>query len=963
MFDTSSVLEAVPRRRRWNSPFQWIVRRCGTIRGHIFIALLAINLITAALGGYATVVIDRAGLLVAKTFDQSLMSINYARAAATDFANIQAVFARRWISTDPAAQAKLDETISGLEETLADDLAIATERAQSKRAADAALHVQNAAKEWTIERRRLLEAKSDGAWEKLDRYALTVSQQIDMLINYTAGNGFTYRQIARDAVALDTKLTTVGTGLALVLSALVAWLLSQHITRPVAVASAVAKRIADGNLEGSIPQGSEDELGALLDAMKVMRDNIKVMMEREVHLRRSAQVRLADALESSREGIVVVDANGHVALANSQAAHFLGGMLEALNSDQDPFAIASGRLGKQEILPPGGDEPASEVRLSDGRWLRVSRSATQEGGYIALYSDISLQKDQEEKLKATNFFLDAALENMSQGLCLYGSDHRLKVFNRRFCEIYNLTPNALYPGIDFLHVIALSFAAGNHPAATLADLHAQEQRLIGAGATGSQLQELNGGRFIEITRQPTSEGGWVATYEDVTERRRAEDQIVFMARHDALTGLSNRIAFAGRIEEAISQIGRDAKCFAILCLDLDHFKEVNDTLGHPIGDKLLRLVAERLDACIREVDTVARLGGDEFAVLLRNLNHPDEAEVSARRIVMVLSEPYMIDTHEVSITVSIGISVAPSDGMLYDKLLKNAEVALSLAKVEARGAWRFFESEMDVRLQLRRAMESDLRNALEREEFEVFYQPLFDLRQNGICGFEALVRWFHPTRGLVSPVEFITLAEEMGLIVPLGEWMLNHACQEAMNWPSEIKVAVNVSAIQFKNNCLLQIAEAALKTSGLPAKRLELEITETVLLSKNQSTISTLHDLRDIGIGISMDDFGTGYSSLSYLRSFPFDKIKIDQSFVRTSSAKDGSRAIVSAMVALGASLGIRTSAEGVETKDQLNWLKEIGCNELQGYYFSEPVPARQIPQLFKKWGVVSALATVNAES
>jgi len=951
MVSESNVYDTHATRGKRVSPFAWLARLAGTIRGRILLALLAINIITTALGGYSAVVIERAGVLAAKTFDESLMSINYARAAAADFANMQAVFARRWIDTDPKAREKLDAALSTFEQTLTDDLTIAAERSQSTRAAEAATHVHAAAMEWSKAKQQLLEGLPEGDWAKLDQYSATVMQQIDLLINYTAGNGFTYRQNARDAVAIDTKLMIAGTGIALLLSAFIAWLLAQHITRPVAVASGVARRIADGKLDGEIPNGSDDELGALLDAMKVMRDNIKLMMEREVTLRRSAQVRLVDALESSREGIVVVDSSGSIALANSQATRFLGDSIEGVSSGRSIVTKSGPSISEGSLVPVEKTlETTSEIRLSDGRWLRVSRNATHDGGYIAVYSDISVLKQQEEALKATNLLLDAALENMSQGLCLYDADQRLKVVNRRFCDIFNIAPGDLRPGIDVSRVIELSVSSGNHPGQAVETLVEEERALFREGCNSTRLQQLSSGRYIEISRQPTLEGGWVATYEDVTERKRAEAQIIFMARHDALTGLANRIVFSERIEEAIAELGRSAQCFAVLCLDLDHFKEVNDTLGHPMGDKLLGLVAERLKACVREIDTVGRLGGDEFAILLRGLHRPEEAETLARRIVRVLSEPYLIETHPVTISVSIGISIAPNDGLLYDKLLKNADVALYLAKGDGRGTWRFFETEMDVRLQARRTLELDLRDALSNDEFEVYYQPLFDIAKNRIGAFEALVRWHHPVRGLVSPVDFIGLAEEIGLIVPLGEWVLNHACREAMNWPSYVKVAVNVSAIQFKNERLLPISIKALEDSGLPAQRLELEITESILLNQNLSTVATLHELREIGIRISMDDFGTGYSSLSYLRSFPFDKIKIDQSFIRTSSAKDGSRAIVRAMVTLGASLGIRTTAEGVETEDQLNWLREIGCDELQGYYFSRPVPAREIPHLFERW-------------
>ncbi len=934
------------------SPLTRLAQLAQTIRGRILTAFLAMSIITAALGGYAALGIRRAGVLVTKTFDESLMSINYARAASADFADMQVAFARRLSATKPETRTKLDRTISDLEENLTEDLQIAAERSQSLRAARAAAEVQNAADTWSEARRRLPENISfNAAWGELDPYAETVSQQIDLLVNYTAGDGFTYRQSARQQVAIATELALVGTIAALVLSGLVVLLLSRRITKPVAAASAVAKRIASGELEGEIPVGSADELGALLAAMRVMRDNIRAMMEREVAQRRTAQVRLADALESSREGIVVVDADHRIALANSQAKEFFGsamGLLEPGKSagaatQSNDLALATLSL---EGLPPGTEE----LRLPDGRWLRVSRSATADEGFITLYSDITVLKEQEAKLKATNLLLDAALDNMSQGLCLYDNEQRLKVVNRRFCEIFRLSPAQLRPGIVFRDVLDLSVAAGNHGDETADDLYAQEIPLISSRISATRFLELSQNRVILIARQPTADGGWVATYEDATERRRAEERIVFMARHDALTGLPNRMLFAERIEAAISQIGRVHNGFAVLSLDLDHFKQVNDTLGHPVGDALLRSVAERLQASVREVDTVARLGGDEFAILQPGLDKPDDAAILARRIVEVLSAPYEIEGNRLTISVSIGIAIAPGDGKAYDKLLKSADVALYLAKADGRAIWRFFEPEMDVRLQVRRALELDLRDALVNNEFQVFYQPIYDLHENKIGGFEALLRWNHPTRGLVAPTEFISLAEEIGLIVPLGEWVLATACAEAASWPKYIKLAVNVSVAQFKNELFVPMVTDNVRAASLSPRRLELEITESLLLNNTAATLAKLHQLRDFGIHIAMDDFGTGYSSLSYLRSFPFDKIKIDQSFIRTMSDKDGSRAIVRAITAMGGSLGIRTTAEGVETHEQLAWLRATGCDEAQGYLFSRPVPANKIPRLLMEW-------------
>ncbi|MEW6436145.1 MAG: EAL domain-containing protein [Pseudomonadota bacterium] len=945
-----SSLSAATRKPR--SPLGQLAQLAQTIRGRILTAFLAMSVITAALGGYAALGIRRAGVLVSKTFDESLMSINYARAASADFAAMQVAFARRWSATHPEVRVKLDKTITDLEENLSEDLQIAAERSQSLRAARAAAEVQSAADTWSDARRHLPDNLSlNAAWEALDPYAETVSEQIDLLVNYTAGDGFTYRQSARQQVAVATNLALFGTAGALVLSGLVVFLLSRRITKPVAAASAVAKRIASGQLDGEIPAGSADELGALLAAMSTMRDNIRAMMEREVAQRRTAQVRLADALESSREGIVVVDANHRIALANSQANEFFGNAMALLEPGRSAGAAAqSNDLASATLSVEGISPETDEIRLPDGRWLRVSRSGTEDGGFITVFSDISVLKDQEAKLTATNLLLDAALDNMSQGLCLYDSEHRLKVINRRFCEIFRLSPTQLRPGIVFRDVLTLSVAAGNHVDVSAEELYAQEFPLINQKIAATRFMELSNGRVILIARQPTADGGWVATYEDVTERRRAEERIVFMARHDALTGLPNRVLFAERIETAISQIGRGSSGFAVLSLDLDHFKQVNDTLGHPVGDELLRSAAERLHACVREVDTVSRLGGDEFAILQSGLEKPEDAVLLARRIVEILSVPYEIDGNRLTISVSIGIAVAPGDGMAYDKLLKSADVALYLAKADGRATWRFFEPEMDVRLQMRRALELDLRDALANNEFEVYYQPIFDLRENRIGGFEALLRWNHPTRGQVSPAEFISLAEEIGLIVPLGEWVLRTACAEAATWPKYIKLAVNVSVVQFKNDQFVSMVTSSVRAAGLAARRLELEITESLLLTNTNATLAKLHQLRDFGVHIAMDDFGTGYSSLSYLRSFPFDKIKIDQSFIRAMSDKDGSRALVRAMTAMGSSLGIRTTAEGVETQEQLAWLRAAGCDEAQGYLFSRPVPSNKIQRLLVEW-------------
>jgi diguanylate cyclase (GGDEF)-like protein len=927
----------------------------GTIRTQILICCLLMSAITATLGVYATSGIKHAADLVAKTFDESLMSINYARAAAADFSNMRAASARRRVSTDPEARAALDHEISNLEKTLHEDLNIAAERSQSALAVTAAGKVQQAADAWAALHRKVVleeDALGNPAGEKgqstqaasLDNYARIVDQQVDLLINYTAGDGFLFRQHALSAINRDINFNLVALAAALILSAFLSWRLSRRIIGPVAVASKAARSIAEGKLDVDIPAGGVDELGTLISAMGVMRNNIKDMMEREIAQRRSAQARLTDALETSQEGVVLLQADGQIALANSRASEFLAEAPDLLRCS--PFEDQWIENPLVDFAPATLDS-ASEARLPNGRWLRVSRSMTQERGVIVVFSDITALKKQEEQLHETNRRLDAALENMSQGLCLYDKNARLQVVNRRFCEIFNIPAGSVYAGMSFESVLMLSVMAGNHAGQNVADLLAERQRFLSREKIETYYQQLSDGRVICVRHRPAADGGWLTTCEDVTEQHLAESKITFMARHDALTQLPNRVLLAERIEHAIAQVGRGAG-FSILCLDLDNFKQVNDTLGHPVGDELLCAVADRLGACVREVDTVARLGGDEFAIIQADTQRPEDAERLARRIVECIAEPYEFDGQRVVIGCSVGISLSPSDGTSGEKLLKNADVALYRAKSEGRGIWRFFETEMDESLQKRRALELDLREALNRKEFELFYQPLYDVDLDKICGFEALLRWRHPTHGLVSPEQFISVAEEIGIIIPLGEWVLQQACQEAALWPDDLKVAVNVSSVQFRSPRLLEAFSSALAKSKLSPGRLELEITESVLLTNNGETTETLHKLRALGLRIALDDFGTGYSSLSYLRSFPFDKLKIDQSFVRDLTDAEGSKVIVRAIVSLGKSLGMRTTAEGVQNIAQLNYVAAEGCNEVQGYFFSKPIPASEIPSIIQ---------------
>ena len=541
--------------------------------------------------------------------------------------------------------------------------------------------------------------------------------------------------------------------------------------------------------------------------------------------------------------------------------------------------------------------------------------------------------------------LDAALNNMSQGLCMFDSDQRLLVWNRRFLAIFGLAPELLRPGMPARELIELTAGGSEIFRESADEIFAENERRWSEGTSSVFLRELTDGRAISIMHEPIASGGWLTTYEDITERRRAEAKISHMARHDALTNLPNRVLFREHMEESLGRLRRD-ESLAVLCLDLDRFKHVNDTLGHPVGDDLLQAVAVRLLGCVRESDVVARLGGDEFAVVQIGCNQPAEAAQLAARIIDVLSAPYDLKNHHVVVGASIGVAVTPTDGSDPDQLLKSADLALYRAKADGRGTYRFFEPAMDARAQTRRLLETELRTALRDGEFELYYQPIVQLGTDEIAAFEALVRWNHPRRGMVAPLDFISVAEESGLIVRLGAWVLRNACAEAATWSKPVRVAVNLSPMQFKSPELAQTVFSAIAASGLAPDRLELEITESALLQDTEATLATLHQLRSFGVRIAMDDFGTGYSSLSYLRSFPFDKIKIDRSFIHELSTRGDCQAIVRAVTGLGSSLGIATTAEGVETHEQLKLLRREGCTEVQGYLFSPPRPAAEVEEL-----------------
>ena len=541
--------------------------------------------------------------------------------------------------------------------------------------------------------------------------------------------------------------------------------------------------------------------------------------------------------------------------------------------------------------------------------------------------------------------LHAALEGMPQGLSMVDDQLQLIVCNARYSEMYDLPAELTQPRTP-LRSILVHRARHGTAAAGSDDFVAEELALAAERTTVTLEQQLHDGRIISLIKAPLNTGGSITIHMDVTEKRNSEKKIAFLAHHDALTGLANRVQLREHIEKTLKLGERGGKA-AILCLDLDNFKTVNDTLGHSVGDALLCAVASRLQALLRDDDLVSRTGGDEFAIVQAGHEPAMQASATlASLIVETVSAPFEIGDHTVVIGASVGIAIAPDDGSDPDQLLKNADMALYRAKGEGRARFHFFEMEMDVKAQSRRLLELDLRRAVGSGEFELFYQPIVNLAENRITGFEALLRWNHPTRGRVPPSEFIPVAEETGLIGSIGEWVIRNACNEAKTWPTDLRVSVNVSPVQFRSKGLAAIVTSAVANSGLLPNRLELEITETVLMHNNEETLATLNQLQSLGVRISMDDFGTGYSSLSFLRSFPFDKIKIDQSFVRALIDNPDCIGIIRAIADLGQSMGITTTAEGVETQEQLDQMRSEGCTEVQGYFYSRPVPAGEIVAL-----------------
>ncbi len=831
---------------------------------------------------------------------------------------------------------------------------------------------------------------------------------------------------------------------------------------------------------------ADDTLSARTTQFAIAR---RQLIEKSEALIREQHLRLETAVSNMSQGLCMFDADNRLAICNRRYLDMYGlspeivkpgctlGELVAQHVASGVFSGNPEQFIRGVLRELAAGAPVNRIiETADGRTIAITNCALPNGGRLSTHEDITerqtllrAQEEAEEQLREQTLRLDAALNNMRQGLLFSDAESRLILCNQRYLKMYGLSPETTRPGCTLRDLLCQRQAAGTFKG----DPDQYIAKLVDHGNVEAKVVQLPDGRMISVTNAPAPNGGWVSTHEDVTEqrrlererdrsqkflntiienvpapifvkeandlryvlvnragenfwgisrdkmigktsceifakeeadlivarddqllrsdqpffdereictpcngirsivskrlvvsdddgksryvigviediteRKRTEERIAHLAHYDALTDLPNRVLLRERLEQELSYVRRGGQ-LAVLYLDLDYFKSVNDTLGHSTGDELLKAVAGRLRGCLRDIDIIARLGGDEFAIVQTALEQPTDAAILAQRLRdEIIQTPCELNGHQVVIDVSIGIALAPNDGTDVDQLLKSADMALYGAKSEGRGTYRYFEPEMDARMKTRRTMEVDLRKALVNGEFELYYQPLVSVQNNEVRGCEALLRWHHPERGMIPPAEFIPIAEETGLMVPIGEWVLRQACTDAATWPDDIKVAVNVSPVQFKNQTLAPIVISALAASGLSPHKLELEITESVLMQNNEATLRTLHQLRELGVRIAMDDFGTGYSSLSYLRSFPFDKIKIDRFFIEDLSNSADSVQIVQAVASLATGLNMITTAEGVETERQLEVIRAAGCTEMQGYLFSPARPVEEILRL-----------------
>jgi diguanylate cyclase (GGDEF)-like protein len=674
--------------------------------------------------------------------------------------------------------------------------------------------------------------------------------------------------------------------------------------------------------------------------------------QRELEL---ANTRFTAALQNMSQGLCLFDPEQRVVVANARYAEIyrlsedytkpgtsLRDILQAREENGTGFVTDRDAYLKVNV------KRATEIQeVADGRVISIKRQPMSNGGWLTTHEDVTTEKRSEKliaekaaELELMNTRFSTALDNMAQGLCMFDGNQRLTVWNDRYVELLSMPAHLLKVGTPLHEILSSRVATGMRRNPDDPAVKVKVKELLALPADASRTDELLDGKIVMLTRQPMAGGGWVTLIEDITERRRAEAEIVHLARHDVLTGLANRAEFNARLEEASRRLKRNGGNLAVMMIDLDRFKAVNDTLGHLAGDQLLSEVARRLQSTVRDTDVLARLGGDEFAIIQEGGADQREGAVAlALRIIEAISVPFDLNGQQVEVGTSIGIALAPEDGVEPDELLRRADLALYSVKSSGRNDFCLFRNEMLEIVNTQQSAERELREAIAQRQFELHYQPVVDVKTRELRGVETLVRWRHPDKGMIAPDHFIPLAESTGLIVPLGEWILNQACADAANWPADVKVAINISAIQFKKGNLFEVILSALVKTGLQPERLELEITETSLLENQDAHLTTIRQLKNLGLSIALDDFGTGFSSINYLTIFPFDKIKIDKSFTKGILSRADCKAVVACSLALAKGLGIVTTVEGIETEEQFEYMRAAGVELAQGYLFGKPVP------------------------
>jgi diguanylate cyclase (GGDEF)-like protein len=668
----------------------------------------------------------------------------------------------------------------------------------------------------------------------------------------------------------------------------------------------------------------------------------------------SANARFDVAISNMSQGLCLYDVHSNLVISNSrfQKMYNLPDELvrpgtplkRILQHHADSGETSDLTVDQHTQLVP--TQQKQQYEPSDGRKILIQRQPLPDGGWVATHEDVTEQKRAEQllaekaaELERLNLQFDAALNNMSQGLCMFDAEQKIAVSNARYGEIYHLSRDQIKPGTSLRQILEYRRENGTNFGPT------PEVYLNVNVKKASEVQELADGRVVAIARHVMPDGGWIATHEDITDRALNEKRIAFLAHHDLLTGLANRALFAEKLEDAAKRLRRHGTTFTVLMLDLDKFKDVNDTLGHPAGDQLLVEVGQRLRSSLRDTDMLARVGGDEFAIIQENEKNQSEGAIAlALRIIGLIEQPFDLGGHRVGIGTSIGIAFAPEHGADAETLLKKADIALYAAKSGGGDDFRVFQSGLTEAADIQKSMESELREAISQNEFELHYQPVIDVKTRCVCGVEAFVRWHHPSRGLLAPDQFLPLAESTGLMLRLGEWILQQACMDAAAWPPHIRLAVNVSAVQFNKGNLFDAVLRALVDSGLSPERLELEVADVSFLGKSQAPdMQTIRQLKNIGVSMVLDNCGTAYSSASYLTSFPFDKIKIDKSFTQGVASRRDCAAVVDSVLALARGLDIVTAAKGVESSEQFEALKAAGVDLAQGYLFARPVPHSEL--------------------